>query len=267
MDQGRKFTCTIWDDWLPEFDPEIFSYGVFGHEQAPDTGRWHWQGYFETKTKRNNLALVKKLDCVIPPHIEHARGTQDENYAYCTKDGDFYEFGTRMVQGERTDLKELTNQIYTGELTLDDVILNKPTMYHQFGRTLQATEDVRLKRLKHPSEPRETVWVYGPAGVGKSRYVNEICQNAYYWQPGHFQEYLGEDTVVIEEFRANTMSIADFLLLTDPYYSNLFIDRKGRSRVRVVAKYIFITSNFSPEEIFNAGEHPQVLRRLKIKKM
>lgn len=264
--QGRRFCCTIWDEWLPIFDSEIFSYGIFGWEHAPETGRGHWQGYVETFTKRNYTALAKKLYCETPPHFEPARGTLEENQAYCRKDGDVFEFGTPMHQGERTDLKGFSDAIYKGEVKLNDFILDHPTAYHQFGRTLEKINDIRLSKLEHHGV-RETEWIWGAAGVGKTRYVMQFAKDAYIWQPGRFQEYNGEDVIIIEEFRIGTMEIREMLMLTDPHYSNLFVDRKNHSRVRVVASKIFITSNFAPTDIYVGEEHPQLLRRLKVIKM
>lgn len=266
MDRGRKFVCTIWDEWLPEFDPEIFSYGIFGYEQAPSTGQWHWQGYFETFTKRSNVRLAKILGCAVHPYVEHARGSQEENEKYCTKDGQVIEFGVKMKQGERHDLKKLVDDIMSGETTMDEIVLERPLMYYQFGRVLQAANNIRLKRLKHP-DVRTVEWIYGPAGCGKSRYVNSVAPNAYVWRDDDFQEYQGEPDIIIEEFRGTTMSIDKFLKLTDPHYSNLWLKRKHDSFVPAVPSRIFITSNFSPEEIFNVGEHPQILRRMKVTKM
>lgn len=268
MDRGKRFAITIWDEWLPEFDPQVFSYGIFGWEQAPSTGKWHWQGYVETWTKRNHTRLAKLLDCETPPHVEVARGSAAENKEYCIKNNDTFEFGSPMRQGERVDLKQYVDKIMCGELSMEDLIIEHPMVYHQFGRTLTAADSIRLKRLKHPAEGRVVEWIYGPAGIGKSRYANLKAPNAYVWRPSEkYQEYNGEPDFIIEEFRATTLSVANFLLLTDNNYSNFFVERKYGGFIPVVASRIFITSNFSPEEIFNTGEHPQILRRLTIIEM
>ena len=77
-------------------------YIIAGEEKCPETGRQHMQVYFETKGTQRE-AFVRNL---FPgSHIELARESKEVNHKYCTKDGNYMEFGAPMPgQGKRSDL-------------------------------------------------------------------------------------------------------------------------------------------------------------------
>lgn len=59
---------------------------VIGKEVG-EQGTPHLQGYIEFKTKARPKSKFKFTDKI---HWEKAQGTKDDNYLYCTKDGDFW---------------------------------------------------------------------------------------------------------------------------------------------------------------------------------
>ena len=74
-------------------------YLVAEKEYAPTTGMAHIQGYFELNTKyyRNTLYNI-----YLPAYLEIARGTQADNYKYCTKTGvDVIEVGSKTLETEK----------------------------------------------------------------------------------------------------------------------------------------------------------------------
>lgn len=80
-----------------------FKYMVFGFEIG-ENGTPHIQGYVSFENPRDRGGVAK----LIPRgHLLIARGTAQQNYVYCTADGDFYEFGRFPQPGERVDLEEI----------------------------------------------------------------------------------------------------------------------------------------------------------------
>jgi len=76
---------------------DVVTYVVFGKEVG-ENGTPHLQGYLELKTKRR-MKGVKELLCD-RVHLEIARGTQEENKAYCSKqDVEFFERGDAIKDG------------------------------------------------------------------------------------------------------------------------------------------------------------------------
>jgi hypothetical protein len=75
-------------------------YVVIGEEVAPTTGTIHYQGFVEYE----NAATFEQLKARLPlAHIERAKGSNQQNKAYCTKDNNFVEDGKvvqRTQQGE-----------------------------------------------------------------------------------------------------------------------------------------------------------------------
>jgi len=78
-------------------------------ERAPDTGKDHLQGYVQLGTQQRLSWL--KVNLSQTAHWEVARGTPDENRAYCSKDQTRqdgpWEFGVLKAQGTRSDLLEV----------------------------------------------------------------------------------------------------------------------------------------------------------------
>ena len=104
------------------------------------------------------------------PHVEKCRGSADQNITYCSKDGRTLEAGEPKEQGKRKDLEELKDALETGETTLNDIILDDPIAYHQYGRTLEKIEDIVKQKkgsgIEHGMP--ECKWYWGKTGVGKS---------------------------------------------------------------------------------------------------
>jgi len=108
--RARGWCFTInndeFDDLVEILDLEC-KYLVFGFEKGKN-GTPHIQGYVIFNNPRD-LGGVKKL--LTRAHLEIARGNYEQNYDYCTKDGDFYEFGDPPEPGKRTDLINIKKMI------------------------------------------------------------------------------------------------------------------------------------------------------------
>ncbi|AXH73400.1 MAG: putative viral replication protein [Circoviridae sp.] len=102
---GRRYCFTVNNPTIdPSFDSTILRYLLFGRELAPTTGTPHLQGYLETKTP-TRITRLHTIPGLESAHFLLARGTSDENRAYCTKSGNYLEFGTPGPgAGARTDL-------------------------------------------------------------------------------------------------------------------------------------------------------------------
>jgi len=85
------------------FKPETMIYLIVGNETCPDTRRPHYQCYVQYKRKvRFNQV---KDDFGKKIHCEASKGNDEQNYDYCSKEGDFKEHGARKnTKGSRTDL-------------------------------------------------------------------------------------------------------------------------------------------------------------------
>ncbi|AXQ66295.1 MAG: putative viral replication protein [Cressdnaviricota sp.] len=119
----KKWLCTLFNMKM-ETAVEIFQVGttkgVIGAEICPTTGREHLQCYFVFNTKIRANETYKLLK----GHWEKAKGTDEDNYRYCTKDNRSREWGHFPILSEiyklcysdlRDSQKEIVDMFKTRE--------------------------------------------------------------------------------------------------------------------------------------------------------
>lgn len=238
-------------------------YILYGQEVCPKTGRVHHQGFIYFKNARKSKkGVAKQLDKC---HVEICKGSIDQNFDYCSKDGKITEIGRRPQQGKRTDLISIKNKIMEGKTTVDDICVENPIAYHQYGRTLNKLEDIALRK-KYRKWMTQCDWIWGPTGVGKSH----IAMKKYYAEPencyiypndnGWWDAYKGQETVIINEFRGG-IPYGELLELIDKWPKQ--VRRRNREPVPFLAKKIIITSSLPPEEVYHNLSYNDSLDQLK----
>nr|WDW25898.1 MAG: replication-associated protein [Cressdnaviricota sp.] len=254
------FTINNWsEDDIESIEKWNVKYVIYGKEVG-ESGTPHLQGYVELD-KVGRFSAVKKLHGTA--HWEQRLGTQEEAIAYCMKDGDFVERGTRKRAGTRTDLDRVRQMAVESGM-----------------RAVSATgnmQQIRVaeKYLTYNEEPRdwetEVIWIYGPTGSGKSRLARELTHvdDVYTKNDGSkwWDGYDNHEDVIIDDFRDSWWSITEMLSLLDRYEKR--VEYKGGYR-QFRPKKIIITSAVKPERCYaGTGEAiNQLLRRIKeIKKM
>ncbi len=233
-------------------------------------GTEHLQGYVEMRNARS-LATIRRTytpaaDANALPrlHIERRRGTQAQAIAYSKKTD------TRIegIQGEGGTAKKL------GALslaTVAELIKN--------GEDLQElSDDYAPQFIKHGSSIRgwalnrrgkrnwapEIIIYYGKTDTGKSSLVNKTWKDAY-WVPEPerggwwWPNYMGEETIVIDDFRGQYCKYTTLLKLLDRYPYT--IQEKG-SNSNFISKRIVITTNVHPLQWYDRPyRDKQPLRR------
>lgn len=242
-----------------------YSYIIVGKEIG-EQGTEHLQGYVYFKNQRSLKSVSKKIPRA---HLEVARGNTEQNVKYCSKDGVWFEDGDRPKQGARIDLDEIGAAILKGDSTVDEIAQNNPMAYHQYGRTMEKLEDIRLKNLKRDGMT-EGIWIWGKTGVGKSheayRIANE-CESYYVWanDNGWQDGYTGQECVIIDDFRGS-IKYEEILKLVDKWEYSL--KRRNRCPMPFVSRKVIITSSMPPEDIYcNLNERDsleQLYRRYEV---
>ena len=144
-DINGKLNLWFWKDICNKKRPKV-KYCCIGNETCPKTGRKHlqWYIYFENEIDEKTVRKMLK-----PRHVILARGSAEDNCKYSSKEELAFEFGEKPKrQGERTDLIEIKNEIVNGT-SVQDIMMDKPMLYHQYGRTLNAIEDVVMKEMEN----------------------------------------------------------------------------------------------------------------------
>nr|WAE42385.1 MAG: replication associated protein [Cressdnaviricota sp.] len=239
-------------------------YIIAGYEVG-ENNTPHIQGYVYFE----NAITMKSMSVYLPrAHLEGAKGTSLRNQEYCSKEGKvFCEKGEPPMQGKRNDLDAIKKEIALGK-QVDDICMENPMIYHQYGRTLSKIEDICFRK-KYRSEMTKGIWIYGGTGVGKSHmafenytpdthYVLNINDN------GWWEGYTGQENVIINEFRGQ-IKFSELLDLVDKWPKT--VKRRNREPAPFISKTVWVTSCFPPEEVYCNMEGDcisQLYRRFKV---
>lgn len=126
----------------------LWTYLIIGKEVCPTTGRPHLQCYGILKTKRR-FNQVKQLPGLANAHFEASRGSPEQNKTYCSKEGDFEEFGAiPMEQGARNDFERFRDWVLTlSERPTDaDVFIEFPSLYGRYRNNIESILDKLIPR-------------------------------------------------------------------------------------------------------------------------
>lgn len=151
---------------------ELFQYAIYGRETAPSTGTRHLQGFINFKSKREFTVIRDLLGG--SGHIEPAHGTDQDNKEYCSKDGDFWEFGCPRGQGRRSDLEEVAEYIKSGAREYD-VVEKYTSVWFRYYRGIQSAMSVLDSRRDGASRNWKTEVSYS-----SSNYYYAALPNYYY---------------------------------------------------------------------------------------
>lgn len=251
-----SFTDFVLDESFLQGLP--YEYLCYGKEICPDTGKQHLQGYIYFKNAKSFSAVRKLLQ---PRHIETSNASTDDNVKYCSKDGDFHEFGDRPKQGARNDIHNIQEQIQQGNCTMRDIVSSATSF-----------QSIRMAEIKFKYfEPQrswktEVYWFYGKSGLGKTRKAVEMCEDPYMCLENNkwWEGYDGHDDVIIDDYRRDFCKFKVLLQLLDRY--PLRVECKGGSR-QFRAKRLFITSPKSPKDTWEGRTDEdlyQLTRRIDI---
>lgn len=246
--------ATIWDyDLIVRIRPYC-AYLIYGDEIAPDTGRQHYQTFFQLKTPQT-FAWVK--DMLPGTHLEVRRGPvcdpryidDDEHCGamdYCMKEGAFEQEGQvkdHPGQGHRSDV-----EAFVESAKVED----RKTMYNKHPKEMvkyrQAYDDIQATFAEPRPNGATLFWLFGSPGTGKTSFVKQKYPAHYdkspsdCWWPGYQQQ----DTVLIDEI-TQALPFETLLKIGDPGVLRLPI--KGGHCV-FGAQRVFITSNIHPQDVY-----------------
>lgn len=236
-------------------------YAVWQLERGEE-GTPHYQGYVQFSTQASHTHVHAYGAEVKRGHWQPARGNPEQNEVYCTKEprlGGPWRYGRRKQQGKRTDLDDFAERIDSGE-RMRDIAGDHPGTYIRYHRGLMAYRTLRQKPVARPDLTVICLW--GPTGVGKSRWVTEAVRDkdACYIQDdegGWMGLYCEQDIIVFDEF-SGLFPMRSILQIVDRAPAT--IRSKGGHAV-ITANHIVFTSNIAPERWYPDVE--PWLRRLR----
>lgn len=222
-----------------------------GWEICPTTLRPHWQGCVYLHNACGSLETMKEILPEAHWGMKKKHATFEDNVNYCSKGGLFEEWGDKPDQGKRIDLIELKERIMDGA-SVDDIALENPVAFHQYGRTLERLQTIRLRR-QHRTWYTQGIWVWGPSGVGKSHmafenysyethYIKNLNED---WWDG----YTGQEVVILNEYKGQ-LTLGEIFDLVDKWPKT--VKYRNREPVPFLAKTVYITSSKNPYEMYTS---------------
>ena len=228
-------------------------------EELPPSNAVHVQGYIQFETKKRGSFVTNLIkDLFEPaegdPHTEPARGSDEENEAYCSKEetrlSGPYRYGERVPhagkKGGRSDLMAVQRKLDSGA----PIKQIAKEHFSDFARYERAFRSYKRLMVEPRNAPPEIFVFIGPSGCGKTRTAREHFPGAY-WHPGGkwWDDYDGEAVVVFDEFYGHKLAFSQLLQVLDRY--PLRAETKGGS-IQISATTFVFTSNQDPQDWYNA---------------
>jgi Circovirus replication-associated protein len=234
---------------IQNFAKKECTYLVYGEEICPETRKSHLQGYMYFKNARY-LKAITEMPLWKGVHIEKAR-FDFEAAEYCKEDGKWWEYGTQPKQGTRTDFLAICEMLKNEEVTVDDIAMEHPMMFHQYGRTFDKIANVVAKRRVNNKRETKGIWYFGDTNTGKShRAMGNLKPEDYYvWADDEdwWDGYEGQKTVVIDEFRGE-IKFSRLLRLCDKWSAS--VRRRGLIPLPFTSETLIVTSAMHPRDVF-----------------
>lgn len=244
------------DGWRPVFNPQEMHYLVWELEEGEETHRKHIQGYLRLKN-RKRINQVKALLGQNSIHLETARGNEQSNREYCSKDRKGQDWGEEGVydakagQGKRNDLEEIATKIKNG-VCLREIAENHPgdwIRYHGGILSLHST----LSALPPLRREVHVTVLWGASGTGKTHRVRTMYPDAIIISAGRdpFSKYTNEETICFDEFNDCLWKLQDMNRYLDVWRCQL--DCRYQDKY-AAWKRVFIISNTNPDRWFSMYE-------------
>lgn len=265
--QSRNYCFTDFknnDEFLIQMynnNNDIIRYICWGIEICPTTKKEHRQGFIQFFNKKRFKGVQSLFEHNI--HIEACKSTPNNNIDYCKKDGNFKEFGKCVFQGARSDLEQISNDIFRNKVKRSDIIQNDFQTYCRYRKGINDALECAEKINRKDFRKVEVLIYAGETGTGKTRKAMEeedvfkTTGDNLQW----FDGYDGENVLIIDEYD-NNIPITKLLNLLDGYQLRLPI--KGSFTYANWTKVI-ITTNLDKDEFHRnakANHKAALLRRI-----
>jgi hypothetical protein len=180
--------------------------GIFAVEKGK-SDTTHIQAYWEFKNAKTMSATKKIMGKRW--HLEKRRGSKNQAWVYCLKDGDImHQVGEepKAFDSQHNQWSNIREMIENGASDMEICAI-----YPQEGmRCRTAIRNYRLMWQRAHADWRnvDVVYIWGKTGTGKTRSINEKYgyPNVFRitdYNSGSFDMYDGQDVIMFEEFRSS----------------------------------------------------------------
>lgn len=262
----RQYCLTI-NNWTAEDLDQAYgigldycTYAIVG-EEVGEKGTPHLQIYFRL-TEKVRFSTIKSW---FPnAHVEKSKGTCYDNFVYCSKEGNFHEFGQRppVPASKSKDWQAM----------FDKALANK---YHEIAAGDLIQHGLKLERAvalylsSTPKVAREQLYNFiftGPSGVGKSL-VATMFGNLVYNKPEGkwYPNYRGQPIIYWEDVEPKDFTDNARFWKRALDHEPIQVEIKG-GHVWSVPKVVYITSNYKLDDLLervHVNDKGPLYRRLR----
>ena len=274
-DYSKRWVFT-WNNYTDESEEKLKEFSnecewlIYGHEEAPETGTKHLQGFIHLKKRVRGSYLINKFEGV---WFNKAAGNNDQNEKYTKKEGNFVEYGSKPLTGpEKNSIKwKRTRECaISGEYNdiPDDIFIKHIRNIEYINKMSWECPKDHQKDWTDKDLKEHRLWLYGPTGTGKTYNAVKIAENLgcpNYFEKGRhkwWDNYRGERVVLIDEINPNQAK------LLAEYFKNWFDKKsfppeiKGSCpKSKYFCEYFIVTSNYSIDECFDPADAEAMHRR------
>lgn len=126
--------------------------------------------------------------------------------------------------------------------------------FDKFKKSIDNAFAYRKDKLEGSDRNMQVIYIYGKSGTGKTTYAKELAQQndySYYVSSGSndlFDNYKGQDCIILDDVRPNNMELSDFLKILDNHTQSTV---KSRYKNKLLeCKLMIITTSLSLDCFF-----------------
>ena len=283
----------------------IYQYAWIVHESDIDeeTGKLKAPHIHIVFYDENKLALFKLKDVLKDNEEQHYEFMRRKDAAFlylihgANADRNKYQYSIDDVKANFDYVEYINNmrssyQKVTLQSLLEDVLDSRikfvdiqndnelSIIYSKHKSKIDNALNIASKRRAELKKSTDVpvVWIYGKSsGIGKTLFATKQANklekahsmSTYITSANNdpFQDYKGQEIIILDDIKPNDIEFSDLLRLLDPYNSTSV--RARYSNKYISADVIFITTMYSPEEFFmesniDHAKEPidQLLRRI-----
>lgn len=254
--------CFTWNNYPDQLealnlDSLKADYLVYGKELGPQTGTPHLQGYVHFVHACSLSQVRRRLPGT---RLVAASGTAEENFIYCSKDGDFVELGCRPMSPDDG-----------GELEIDRWhtawTLAKQGAIEDIDADIRVRLYTTLKRIGVDFMPKPApldatcgLWIYGLSGSGKTRAALSAYPDAYIKPRNNWWDgYANEPVVILDDVDKFDRALGGKLKHWADFAPFIAEVKGSASRIRPTK--LIVTSQYKIEDIWEDEETRAALLR------
>lgn len=144
-----------------------------------------------------------------------------------------------------------------------------PQEYDKFKKSIDNAFKYRADKLKGMERNMEVVYIWGESSCGKTTYAKELAaRNEYSCYVSScgtdlFDDYKGQDCIILDDFRPDGFSISDVLKILDNHTSSMVRARYHNKFLE--CKLMIITTSLSMETLFRSlsGDRDESITQLR----